>query len=1433
MQATVAVLLAELERLPSPPSIAVQPQPAPTPLAQHKHNRRADRHAATTTVAPLLAPRPTDLLDHASIVDAICRLVVRLERVQAHQLFLPLLVTLPEQAAVVTITAFQSVADRLDCLHSLLSHPTNPADSASEHSDKQQQQQEGLLESVQAITDRIVPLLSGRYVCLHERVVRLLLALYSQPRLSAVRLPLQQLVLSQWPLQGKARPASATSLSSFPLPLSVLCELSCNLLTADSDAAFTSSLQAAVLSCLLSHSHAASRLVIIRRMLVALLAASCPTSAIFARQLLAVLVDRWHALIASTTPSSPPIPPLLASDGVSVLGLLSFPAIPSLASLSIVHPLLLDVYVILCLYFDALSSVAVSGQEWERLLLSVCSVGLSCPIVAVNKQSAFLLRKYAASSHAAASPSIMPGAWLTYLSIMDALRTSQTHLVLSVWPRLYSLTLPAVFLGLLMDKALRGGTRLACALELIKFIIDNPQPSHTVPLQQWNEHCCRFIDIVPAILSGPFLHFLNTSHGELPKAPIPDAEPDDAFPGQVKRLLTSYFLSLPDNASNSGSAAMSPRAVWMRHWLAAMDSTLSSHLALRQQLTVLSTLPPVPAFTDVSYLHLISILSTRISIASGLLRPQLIPAIVAMLCRHTAFVCCVADAAAGDGVVFGRWCEALSLLPIDTFIASSPLHSMLTHAMAVEHNSRWLEDNITQAWTEWLALDEYEHIATAASSDINLSPLLSSASRLMIAFSLISDSSSAVQRCTTLLSRALSGCYSRTHQSSLQRMRALSLLAYCLPTVLCPAAQSPVLPSVLGLPACYLPGGVVARPTSHMHLSAVVSLLADELFALCEAMLQQALVDTQRAELYRGVVVPLLYFLFVGFSSVAAVIAYQRRLSVRVMDALLQAESVSSHTAFSSSTACGQLMVTDSFLVPTALLTLTAALTTTLLPSSSPSLSSPDHAGHSLDAINRSDFTATSLLRRLSEIDLGRRPAAVSGTEWASLVEQLHAFRFTAVRHLLLTDRQHTSFVSDGTLLSSLFHHCLGALDSATDAYLPIVYDCLRLLLPLAHTSAASLDLDTVFPLLLTRAQAGFEEEVRDEPFTLAYVSLLFTPALFAHRSLHSSPTALYRRLLPQLVTFSKVHPRFAYYFASFTAVLFSLYPQLALPYISVLLGLATYHDSGSQPEEEQVTEALAAYQLAHLTHNMSVYDECAVMRDEHVIGKSDTMTRLAALLYVERCIQTLSSTTANEAYRSAVQSVLAELLRCVLQSPILRETAAETVGGSSQFITKVYTLQTLCILTRSLAVLPDFTRASLTTQLLSLAWDALERGSNSITRHLLEVCLSSVFITFPALVHTHLLPRFSQYMSRPTLLASLVVIAGYATIDTAEPSQLPSLLPVVLSYLLPVLSSNYGHTRLVGQFWYWRLYSTAITFTPPRPAIHVPRGRRTAESDV
>ncbi len=266
LQAAVAFLLAELDRLPSPPPAVGSPQQVLQPSAKPSQAQSRRGRTNTAPVTSALPPlRTSDLLNNAALIDAISRLVQRVERAQPQRLFQALLAQLQEPTGLPTIAACQSLAHQLDCLSSLLRQTTTTPAAAASESEQAGQLPIGDEDtgSGQAVVDRLLPLLSGRYVCLHTRVLQLLLqALSTSSFGSSMRLPLQQLVTYQWTLQAKPSLSSSTSALAFPLPLSSLCELSCGLLSPAGDAAFASSLQTAVLSCMLSHPQPASRLVI-------------------------------------------------------------------------------------------------------------------------------------------------------------------------------------------------------------------------------------------------------------------------------------------------------------------------------------------------------------------------------------------------------------------------------------------------------------------------------------------------------------------------------------------------------------------------------------------------------------------------------------------------------------------------------------------------------------------------------------------------------------------------------------------------------------------------------------------------------------------------------------------------------------------------------------------------------------------------------------------------------------------------------------------------------------------------------------------------------------------------------------------------------------------------------------------------------------------
>ena len=151
-----------------------------------------------------------------------------------------------------------------------------------------------------------------------------------------------------------------------------------------------------------------------------------------------------------------------------------------------------------------------------------------------------------------------------------------------------------------------------------------------------------------------------------------------------------------------------------------------------------------------------------------------------------------------------------------------------------------------------------------------------------------------------------------------------------------------------------------------------------------------------------------------------------------------------------------------------------------------------------------------------------------------------------------------------------------------------------------------------------------------------------------------------------------------------------------------------------------------------------------------------------------------------------------------------------------------MYALQAVAVLSRCLPLLSSAEcRSSLLRGVLSLCWSGLERGLHAVTRSLMEVILAGVAIAFPHLVQAELLPAFSRHSGRPTVLASLACIVGYAVLDNSRPDLQPTLIAAALPALYPLLGCNHGHARLVAQFFFFQLFSLAPP--SPAPAQHPP----------
>lgn len=84
-------------------------------------------------------------------------------------------------------------------------------------------------------------------------------------------------------------------------------------------------------------------------------------------------------------------------------------------------------------------------------------------------------------------------------------------------------------------------------------------------------------------------------------------------------------------------------------------------------------------------------------------------------------------------------------------------------------------------------------------------------------------------------------------------------------------------------------------------------------------------------------------------------------------------------------------------------------------------------------------------------------------------------------------------------------------------------------------------------------------------------------------------------------------------------------------------------------------------------------------------------------------------------------------------------------------------------------------------------------------------VCLYSSYLSlYPDTLQSWLLPRVRIGYVRPTLATSIVLIASYALMYTDD-SLKPTLYEPVLTTLYPLLSTNYGHIRLLTQYFFYQ----------------------------
>ena len=886
----------------------------------------------------------------------------------------------------------------------------------------------------------------GAVRCGSVSVVRVWVSLWRAGSLR-VRRSLEAALLIEWSAQGQGR-----------VEVAVLCSLSAAMATSavqegEGEGAFVPSLSSAVLWRMFSPSASLSsrgRGVTARRLLPLLLSVTARPSTPIAQRcdsaLVSCLVDLWRVALQANAEVEPSFLPSSTSTPLAVLG---FPRPPLLSALIVAHPPVGDLFLLLCLVWEPLlSALPEDGAALQSLLdlvLSCAAVGLSSGDSAAASQCTALLRRRAdcidglqrrrrrggggEGGAAEESGSCWPAStqsvsalrsavgderkseWLEYLAVWDAVRSSQPHLLLAVWPRLYPLRLPCAFLLLLIDKALASSLKTHVAQHLmahLRHIVVQQPTAPLLPTIATSSAAAAAAStstvarLAPALVVQSLLRFTNQGHGEVGSASeqtagqTSSAAADAAarspslwgggseLSAQLRRFYADFISALP----------LPSRAAFIRAYLRNIDTELTSHLALRQHLHILAAAEPLPALGDESYAHLRSLLSTRIHLSSALLKPQLIHPLIAVVCRLSNFArsSATVEHSQDCGLSLSTFAELLAALPSDSFHPSSAHQQSMVEQMRSQKAVGWLAE-LSEEWRRWLqsadsgahaadadgpaeppphqgvaarhparstaSEEEGEDRAMAAMEEVDVGSLCRESLRLASLFvllcSLPSVSTTQCAACCAPLSQALQGLYSRAHQPMQAKLRAVSLLAYVVVLSLHPSSSLACFPTSLHLVGAHLPSGELLWPHRRPVLSALLAQHSTELLAFADAALSSAEVDDGAGGRYRALLLPLLFALFAAFSEeLPPVLRYQQRLGERCRARLRDAAEAQPPRA------C------------TALLTWMAALAVAMAADAPPSLSSSASRWTPL----RSSSDSAQLVQTIVDVRMRQRPSS-------------------------------------------------------------------------------------------------------------------------------------------------------------------------------------------------------------------------------------------------------------------------------------------------------------------------------------------------------------------------------------------------------------------------------------------------------------------------
>jgi len=336
-------------------------------------------------------------------------------------------------------------------------------------------------------------------------------------------------------------------------------------------------------------------------------------------------------------------------------------------------------------------------------------------------------------------------------------------------------------------------------------------------------------------------------------------------------------------------------------------------------------------------------------------------------------------------------------------------------------------------------------------------------------------------------------------------------------------------------------------------------------------------------------------------------------------------------------------------------------------------------------------------------------------------------------------------------------------------------------------------------------------------------VQLVLSPALFACASVHQPKTGVVHKYIKELLKQAHLQARLGFYLTMHLCANLQAFPQYAIYYVNELADLCMFHEEHLDFIDVKL-DKFSANVVAHITHSFSEdYSRQAEKqkaqnkdKDKDTVLYSESMIRVCVWTLLEAWTQELAASVHGkekekkmDQAQKAVSRFLGELVLRLLQLNagfVLESTASD---NSPAFIRRAYLWQTMCVLSRSIPYVAD--NKQFVAQLRPKAWAAFEQTNSPSIRHLTEVFMSHFMALYPQFIVTDVLPRMSHNASRPTLLSSLVLVAGYGVLLNPMEKR-EKLRDGVLVAMVPLLSSNFGHVRVLAQYFF---HTVACESTP------------------